>query len=289
MTAYSVDSHPGHRRDHNEDASLADPELGLFVVADGVGGHAHGEIASALVCETLREQVAAGGELVDALHQAHRRILEEITRRQGQSNMGSTAVALRLLDGGYEVAWVGDSRAYRFDGTLQQITRDHNPVSEMLARGALTPEQAAAHPERNVLSQSLGVSDAVAVAPGRIRGELRPGEQILLCSDGLSDELGNDRIRDILDSGATPRQQSAALLQAALDAGGRDNVTVLVVGARAATAPAQGKRPDTLNDLPAVGSTSPTDSQESSPHDIKVILLLALITALAVGIVVKLI
>ncbi len=238
MTPFSADSHPGHKRSHNEDCFEASPDGSLWLVADGVGGHANGEVASAIVRDTLVSDSKKGVELVQSIRNAHDEILREIARRPA-CNMGSTVVALRLQDKKYEVAWVGDSRAYLFNGEqLRQITRDHNPVSELVARGVITPEQAAHHPERNVLSQSLGVSDAIKVDPERVRGELQRGEQFLLCSDGLSDEVPDDYIRQILRENDSPESQVNALVKAALDAGGRDNVTVIVVGEKARSAPA---------------------------------------------------
>ena len=231
MSAFAGKSHPGYKRSHNEDCYLADAELGLFLVADGVGGHADGEVASAIVRDTLRADLRTGASLVDAIHDAHRAVLDEIDRRD-ESNMGSTVVAALVAHGEYDIAWVGDSRAYAFDGELTQISRDHNPVSEMLALGAITPEQAATHPERNVLSQSLGVSGTIKIAPGHIRAGLHPGQQLLLCSDGLTDEITDAQISRIMQEQPTPQAQVDALVEAALDAGGRDNVTVVVVGAK---------------------------------------------------------
>lgn len=233
MTLFFADSHPGKKRDHNEDSFEADPRRGLYLVADGVGGHANGEVASAIVRDTLVRECSAEVALADAIRHSHREVLREIARRPA-SNMGSTVVALQLRGSEYEIAWVGDSRAYLFDGNLRQITRDHNPVSEMLARGVITAEQAAHHPERNVLSQSLGVSEAVAINPEHKRGELLPGQQILLCSDGLTDELSDEEIARLMREHRSPESQVGALIEAALEAGGRDNVTVIVVGDSAA-------------------------------------------------------
>lgn len=280
MRAFSADSHPGHRRSHNEDCYQANPELGLWLVADGVGGHSNGEVASAIVRDTLDRDVAAGSSLIEAIHHSHKDILKEIASREG-SNMGSTVVALQLRGDDYEIAWVGDSRAYLFDGSrIKQVTRDHNPVSEMLARGAITPEQASNHPERNVLSQSLGVADSISVAPDRIRGQLEAGQQILLCSDGLTDELGDEEIRQLMVEGDDPQAQVQSLIQAALDAGGRDNVTVVVVGKKAqagaeAAASTSRREHDTLSTEKAVTSTS------GSGHDKMVLALLGAMVLLA--------
>jgi PPM family protein phosphatase len=277
MTSYFADTHPGHKRTHNEDCYSGNPELGLWLVADGVGGHADGEVAAAIVRETLKSDLTHGKSLIDAIHHSHSEILTEIASRE-ESNMGSTVVALKLEGQNYEIAWVGDSRAYLFDGGLRQITRDHNPVSEMLARGALTPEQAAVHPERNVLSQSLGVSDTISVAPGRIRGELEPGQQLLLCSDGLTDELNDQRIAEILSSESSPQAQVESLIQGALEAGGRDNVTVVVVGDKNSAANPAQKGPTTLPNETAVAAPS----SRRGAHDSKVLMLLGLMGLLAV-------
>lgn len=280
MSAFAAKSHPGHKRSHNEDCYLTDGDLGLFLVADGVGGHADGEIAAAIVRDTLREDVRNGGGLVESIHRSHRAVLDEISRRE-ESNMGSTVVAALVKDGEYDIAWVGDSRAYYYDGELKQITRDHNPVSEMLARGALTPEQAAAHPERNVLSQSLGVSESIEVAPGRIRGELQPGQQLLLCSDGLSDEISDARISHIMQEQPTPREQVDALVEAALGAGGRDNITVVVVGHKGARPSdadvAGGNRHSTLDQAPAVIAAT----KKNRSNDRKAFLVLGLLVVVA--------
>jgi len=281
MTLFSADSHPGHKRSGNEDSFVASPELGLFVVADGVGGHADGEVASAIVRDTLHKDLVAGKTLVDAIHHSHEAVLEEIGHRT-DSNMGSTVVALQLADGEYEIAWVGDSRAYLFDGELRQITRDHNPVSELVARGAITPQQASVHPERNVLSQSLGVSAAIKLAPGRVRGEIEPGQQIILCSDGLTDELSDSRITEIMSDNEAPPEQVKALITAALEAGGRDNVTVIVIGDK--TEKARGgknaltQRTDTPDNEIAEGAESPG----TRAYDSKVLILLGAMGILAI-------
>ena len=232
MTAFSADTHPGLKRRQNEDCYLTEPTLGLYLVADGVGGHADGEVAAAIVRDTLRDQVGHNPNLIAAIHLAHHAVLEEISRRR-ESNMGSTVVAALIKDSDYDIAWVGDSRAYSYTGELKQLTRDHNPVSEMLASGAITSEQAATHPERNVLSQSLGVSKSIAVTPGRLQGKLEPGQQLLLCSDGLTDELKDSQIAQIMAREAAPEAQVRSLISAALNAGGRDNVTVIVLGDKA--------------------------------------------------------
>jgi protein phosphatase len=231
MNLFAADSHPGRKRHRNEDCFLADSTIGLFLVADGIGGHADGEVAAAIVRDTVRADIGNGAGLDAAIQSAHRGVLAEIAHR-GESNMGSTVVAAVVSPGEYDIAWVGDSRAYSFDGTLKQLSEDHSLVSEMLARGKLTPEQAATHPGRNMLSQSVGVSAANDVTPGRIGGPLHPGQQLLLCSDGLTNEVSDAVIEKIMGEGGSPTEQVQALIQAALDSGGRDTITVVVVGTR---------------------------------------------------------
>jgi len=278
MTAFAGKTHPGYKRSHNEDCYLTDPELGLFLVADGVGGHADGEVAAAIVRDTLHEDVGGGGSLVDSIRRSHRAVLDEIARRD-ESNMGSTVVAALVSGSEYDIAWVGDSRAYSYNGELKQITRDHNPVSEMLARGAITPEQASVHPERNVLSQSLGVSENIELAPGRIRGDLAPGQQLLLCSDGLTDEVPDSRIDRIMEEQPSPQAQVEALVEAALAAGGRDNITVVIVGDKDAGAAGEPRAREHSTLDHALAVTEPQEQETS--HDRKALIVLGLLAAVA--------
>ena len=155
MTTFAASSHPGLKRDHNEDYYRAEAELGLWLVADGVGGHADGEVAARIVGDAIVQKFSDGETLVDAILAAHQAVLKEIDSR-GRSNMGSTVIALKLQGNDYELSWVGDSRAYLYNGNIKKLSRDHNPVNELLAGGAITQQQAAVHPERHVLSQSLG-------------------------------------------------------------------------------------------------------------------------------------
>jgi len=281
MTEFAASTHPGLKRNHNEDCYEANPDLGLWLVADGVGGHAHGEVASGIVRDTIRAKLGEGASLTDAIQQSHDAVLQEISNRDQASNMGSTVVALRLKDEKYEIAWVGDSRAYAFDGkNLRQLTRDHNPVSEMQLRGILTPEQAAVHPERHVLSQSLGVSEEVTAVPDKVSGQLKKGEQIILCSDGLSDEITDRSIAEIMNREQTPQRQVDALINGALNAGGSDNVTVVVVGKplnENLAAPLSQDLETTQN----IGHAVASDTTARVSHSGKIWLLLAAMVILA--------
>lgn len=226
------DTNTGARRDHNEDCFAMEPRLGLWLVADGVGGHAAGEVASDLVRSTIIERVTSGDSLVDAIALSHEVLLREIDRREVPATlgMGSTVVAARIEGSEYEVAWVGDSRAYLYGGQLQQLTTDHTRVHELLAHGAITREQAHSHSDRHVLTQCLGIGKDLQVAPGHVTGTLQPGELLLLCSDGLTDELSDSVIAGLLASNTTPQAQVDALIRCALDRGGSDNISVVVVG-----------------------------------------------------------
>lgn len=281
MTQFAASTHPGLKRDHNEDCYEANPELGLWLVADGVGGHSHGEVASGIVRDRIRDGLAAGRSLLETVQDAHQGVLGEIAQRDSASNMGSTVVALRLQGDDYEIVWVGDSRGYAFDGTtLHQLTRDHNPVSELQRRGILTPEQAAVHPDRHVLTQSIGVSSEISAKPDRVTGTLKPGEQIILCSDGLSDELTDAGIAEIMSREATPQAQVDALINGALTAGGSDNVTIVIVGAPVGRAP-QPVLPQDLETTQNIGHAVASDTTERVSHAGKIWLLLAAMVVLA--------
>lgn len=224
-------SHVGLRRPLNEDTYYGDSELGLWLVADGMGGHACGELASALARDTIVAQVRAGASLGQAIRLADEEIIRSSRRRNDALPMGTTVVAARVQDNRFEVAWVGDSRAYLWrDGQLAQLSQDHSYVQELIAQGALTREQARTHPHRSAVTQALGVTDPRQLNVETLIGALRPGMQLLLCSDGLTEEV------DERDISATLRQDDCSaqelvdmLIAAALDGGGSDNVTAILV------------------------------------------------------------
>lgn len=224
----------GRVRAHNEDSALA--EGGVFVVADGMGGHAAGEVASGIVVETMRELVTredlTGEDVTRQLALANERILAEVRSHPEQRGMGTTATGLVLVSAGGSDHWaifnVGDSRVYRsIDGVLSQVTVDHSEVQELVDAGVITAAEARVHPARNVVTRSLGTeyahhADAWVLPP-------YPGERFVLCSDGLTNEVGDDVVRDILQANPDPQAAAEELVRAAVEAGGRDNVTVVVV------------------------------------------------------------
>jgi serine/threonine protein phosphatase PrpC len=224
-------THPGLRRDLNEDTYYGDGELALWLVADGMGGHACGEVASALARETIVREIRQGATLAHAIRVADEEIIRTSRRRNDSLPMGTTVVAARVQGNRYEVAWVGDSRAYLWrDGKLAQLSQDHSVVQEMVAQGNLTAEEARAHPHRNVVTQALGVTDPAHLTVATTAGELRPGMQLLLCSDGLTEEVEDTGIaRTLAYDDASAQECVDTLVAAALDGGGSDNITVILV------------------------------------------------------------
>ena len=224
-------SHVGLRRQLNEDTYYGDGELGLWLVADGMGGHACGEVASALARETIVREVRNGASLVQAIRTADEEIIRSSRRRNDSLPMGTTVVAARVQGNRFEVAWIGDSRAYLWrDGKLGQLSQDHSYVQELIAQGTLTAEQARAHPHRNVVTQALGVTAAEHLNVATLSGPWRPGMQLLLCSDGLTEEVDDTGLSEALGHGDCSAQECVdALVAAALDGGGSDNITVVLI------------------------------------------------------------
>ena len=233
MIEFGHSTHVGLRREHNEDTYYADSDLRLWLVADGMGGHEHGEVASALARDTLVREVGRGTELVRAIQLADEEIIRHSTRRSEALPMGTTIAALRISgDDAFEVAWVGDSRVYVWNGALKQLSQDHSYVQELIDQGAITSEQARSHPHRNVVTQALGVTDPDSLRVESVRGQFVPGMQLLLCSDGLTEEVKDSVIGAIVGrTDLTAQECVDHLILAALDGGGSDNVTVILVRA----------------------------------------------------------
>lgn len=228
---FAAATHTGNRRPHNEDSCATFPDLGLFIVADGMGGHEAGEVASRIVVDHVERGVRSGEALDQAVRSAHGAVLEAVDKGEGPEGMGSTVVAV-LLDGdSFRLAWAGDSRAYRFGSSLERLTRDHSLVQEMVDRGQLSEEEARSHPERSLITRAMGMPDQGEMDVEAIDGRLAPGETLLLCSDGLTEELTDEQITELLETGGNTDAVAAALVDAALAAGGRDNITVVLVRA----------------------------------------------------------
>lgn len=228
---FALDTHTGWVRELNEDSHLALPQLGLWVIADGIGGHQAGEVASGITIREIARSIEQGMSLADAIETAHRTIQTAALHGEGAANMGSTVVAAKLEGLRYEIAWVGDSRAYLWDGSLHQLTTDHSYVQQLLKAGLISAGDIPNHPARNIITQALGVGgiDKANIKVDLVSGELKENDTLLLCSDGLSGEVSDDNIASILAEITDSQVRVDRLIAAALEAGGKDNVTVLVI------------------------------------------------------------
>jgi protein phosphatase len=220
----------GRVRSGNEDASLANDHV--FAVADGMGGHRGGEVASRVALESLEASFtdASSDALVAAARDANEAVFERASDDPELRGMGTTLVAIAPVDDDDLVAWVhvGDSRIYLYrDGELQQLTEDHSLVEQWVREGAISPEEARSHPQRNILTRALGIGSDVGIDAGTVIPYT--GDRFVLCSDGLFNEIDEPRIESTLRRLADPHDASSELVRQALDSGGRDNVTVIVV------------------------------------------------------------
>lgn len=216
-------THVGRVRQVNEDRLLDSPEFGLWAVADGMGGHVGGGAAATEAIRALctLPQPVTLTAIEAALASAHEAV-------QGAGDERGTTVAGLTLSGNNEVTafWIGDSRVYRLrGGRLEQLTRDHSLVQELVDSGALTSEQAARHPHANIITRAIGID--AWIAPDSAASEAQPGDRFLICSDGLSSLVPADTIARLLAQ--EPAIAVDSLIAAALDEGGTDNVTVVVV------------------------------------------------------------
>jgi serine/threonine protein phosphatase PrpC len=226
MVAFAARTHPGRRAGENEDSIGCDPEHSLWFVADGMGGHAAGAVASHVVRDTLLK-LAGTTRLDDAVLRAHEAVAADAAQVPAHTGMGSTVVAAELRAGHFTIVWVGDSRAYLWRGDrLRQVTRDHSLMEELRLRETLSEAELRQHPNRHMVTRTLGLGSPV---PSRYDARLRAGDWILLCSDGLNDELTDEAIAAILRTSRTPDEAGDALIAAALDHGGNDNVSVVIV------------------------------------------------------------
>jgi serine/threonine protein phosphatase PrpC len=225
-------THVGNVRELNEDSYLVDEEHGLWVLADGMGGHGGGEVASRIVVDFVQESVAKGTPLAEAVAQAHGVVQMAADQGLGIPGMGATLVAVKLEQSTYRLAWVGDSRAYLWDGQLlQQLTRDHSLVQHLIDAGQISEDEARQHPYRNCVTQAVGAADLDNVSVDEVTGTFYRGHQLLLCSDGLTVGVTDAEIRAVLQQGNDEQATTQQLIDLALERGGSDNVTVLLISA----------------------------------------------------------
>jgi protein phosphatase len=218
-------SHPGRRRRRNEDAFVISPPL--FAVADGMGGAKAGEIASRLAAAAVREEEGERVDVAELIREANRRVFERARDDASASGMGTT-MTVALVEGDHVViGHVGDSRAYLLrDEGLEQLTEDHSLVAELVRSGKLSPEEAETHPQRSVITRALGTDPEVDVDTFAV--DAQPGDVFLLCSDGLTTMVGDDRIVDVVGQFRDDLERAAKQLIAdANRSGGEDNVTVV--------------------------------------------------------------
>jgi len=245
----SVLSDPGLRRESNEDAYVARTDLGLFIVADGMGGHAAGEVASRLAVEVIEAFIKDtrdadvnrtwpfpydttltldGNRLKAAFRLANRRLASAMEADDTLRGMATTAAAVLIANGKPVVAHVGDSRVYRLRaGKLEQMTQDHSWVSEQVRAGVLTDADARRHPWRNVVTRALSGGDDPHVEVTEI--ELRAGDRLLICTDGLSGVVPIEKLEAIVSATPGLDETCAALIAAANEAGGPDNITAAML------------------------------------------------------------
>lgn len=219
----------GKVRPHNEDSLVVLPPL--FAVADGMGGHEAGEVASEIAIETL---VAQAAEQIDvrnlgrAVTAANRAVIRSAQNGMGKPGMGTTMTAAAIDGFKLVIAHVGDSRAYLLhEGILQQITHDHSLVAELVSSGEITAEEARWHPQRSVITRALG-SD-IDMVPDLYELRMSPGDRLLLCSDGLSGMVTDDELQNILTENGDPQKAADILIDTANANGGHDNITAIVV------------------------------------------------------------
>jgi len=241
-------THVGLKRPLNEDSFCSNVDEGLYVVADGMGGHAHGEVASRLAVETIEEFIKLtsgdtdvtwpygideslslnGNRLKTSIRFANQRLLEHARTSAGCEGMATTVVALLVEDNVAEIAHVGDSRLYLVrEGKITRLTSDHSWVNEQVQSGVIDSEQARNHPLRNVVTRALGGRPDLEVDVQRL--EMQPGDRLLLCSDGLTTMLDDADILRIVLAGDGGVDQTDELIQAANESGGEDNTTAILL------------------------------------------------------------
>ncbi|QGP92992.1 Protein phosphatase PrpC [Neomoorella glycerini] len=226
-------SHTGLVRPGNEDYFISDVERGLFAVADGMGGHQAGEVASHLALRALQDRLFTGttGEplsrLLAAAAFANEIVYRSSLASRERAGMGTTMTAVWIVGPKGFLVHIGDSRAYLFrDGQLEVLTNDHSYVGELVRCGGLTAEEARQHPRRNILTRALGTGGTVNMDSREI--ELKPGDRLLLCTDGLYEVIPDQELAAIMNRHREMAEAARELLRVALERGGPDNVTVVL-------------------------------------------------------------
>jgi protein phosphatase len=252
------------RRDNEDSAYVRAP---VFVVADGMGGAQAGEVASRIATETFEHGLPGSGpaesRLAELVRDANQRIYDRSRTEHGRAGMGTTLTAAYLDDGQLAIAHVGDSRAYLMrDGELTRLTQDHSLVDELVRQGKLTEEQAAEHPQRSIITRALGPEPEVEV--DTFTYPLRAGDIVLLCSDGLTSMVSEDRVAEIIASASTLDEAADGLIHEANEAGGRDNITVVLCRFEEAADGAVADRPTVVGQREAAAGVAGSAAGESA-------------------------
>lgn len=263
--AVGAKSDVGRGRPANEDAYLVDENGRLFAVADGMGGHRAGEVASATAIEKLQAAFREGTPLDEAVAEANAAVFAKASANLDMRGMGTTLTAAALVDDHTALfGHVGDSRAYLMrDGGVTQVTEDHSLVEQLVREGRLSPEEAVNHPQRAIITRALGVDPEVEVDTYRV--DLRPGDRLLLCSDGLTNMVVDSEIAGVLRQGGGPQRAAETLVEMANRAGGDDNITVVVIDALGDAAGAAEALGDATPEEPTGEWVPFEDDDEPSP------------------------
>lgn len=223
-------SHRGNIRSLNEDNFLQDETNHIWLVADGVGGKCSGEVASKLACDSISKFVAEGNDFESAIKLAHREICTSPQKSIGCAGMGTTIVGAHFTKNRFKLCWVGDSRAYLYsENTLRQISKDHSLVQLFIDDGVITKNEAKDFPAKNVITRCLGGDTKKEVEVDSVSGTLAPNEKLLLCSDGLTNELDDDEIYQQIRNAECSQDAINNLLSEALNHQGRDNITIMII------------------------------------------------------------
>jgi len=231
-------SDKGLKRSNNEDSFVVKPDISCFAVADGMGGAASGEVASRIFSETIIEVFSRAKALSErdsfdliqnTFRLANEKILSAVKENPQHEGMGCTAELMVFYDESYVLGHLGDSRTYLFrDYKLRQITKDHSLVQEQIDKKIITPQEAKTHPLRHVILMAVGIEETLKI--DIIKGRNMPGDIFLLCSDGLTDMVDDDSIKEVLSLPESLVQKTERLIESAKSAGGNDNITVILCG-----------------------------------------------------------
>ncbi|NVJ66426.1 MAG: serine/threonine-protein phosphatase [Gammaproteobacteria bacterium] len=227
---FAMMSHQGIERQTNDDKVFASAELGLWILSDGVGGLAQGEQASQFVVDEINKSIGLGRNLKTAVHSAHS-VIKAYNRHETEDR-GATVVTLLSKNDHYEIAWVGDSRAYLWNSvssTLTQLTEDHTLVQKLINAGLLDAKEAKEHPKRHVITQCLGIEDQHQLDIGLLEREWQYGDSVLIVSDGLYEEVEEAAIIQCLSQSRDNQAKVEKMIEMACENGGKDNLSLILI------------------------------------------------------------